>query len=173
VKRRLFNLLAGVSLVLCVAMVVMWVRSYWRSDQVQTTNLLYDLDTSPGRVWITKSSRPYWSGIPYLSRRAEARFGSRFHGIIINSNMNGTRTFAAGGFVYFTYVQPYPPPPCRFTEIGIPFWFISLVAAAPLTIWLRFRLTRKQYGFCAACGYDLRATPNRCPECGTVPRKEK
>src|SRR5438552_388460 len=34
VKRRIFNLLAVVSLVLCAATVVFWVRSYYRWDGV-------------------------------------------------------------------------------------------------------------------------------------------
>ena len=53
--------------------------------------------------------------------------------------------------------------------------FVVLVAVfTPGTVrhlWgrLKTRQTHRR-GFCAACGYDLHATPGRCPECGAVPK---
>jgi len=54
----------------------------------------------------------------------------------------------------------------------LPDWLLIAVALCPPLIWLRRgRRVRKRVaqGLCARCGYDLRSTPARCPECGTVP----
>jgi len=48
---------------------------------------------------------------------------------------------------------------------------LAIGYAVPLLAWLisRIRKTKQSVdGFCPTCGYDLRATPQRCPECGMV-----
>jgi hypothetical protein len=51
-------------------------------------------------------------------------------------------------------------------------WLIIPLAVVLPVVWGRFRAlarSRVRQGLCLACGYDLRATPHRCPECGTLP----
>jgi len=50
------------------------------------------------------------------------------------------------------------------------FWFLVVVFGTVPAWWgyARHREARfRGVGQCRACGYDLRATPERCPECGT------
>ena len=41
-----------------------------------------------------------------------------------------------------------------------------------LLVWQK-RRRQQRIGLCIHCGYDLRATPNRCPECGAIPNSSK
>lgn len=60
-----------------------------------------------------------------------------------------------------------------FEQRSVPLWPAALLlGAAPLAaIWWGRRRDGRRFaaGHCLTCGYDLRATRGRCPECGTLP----
>jgi hypothetical protein len=69
-------------------------------------------------------------------------------------------------------------PPMGFTNgrcFRVPYWFLVTITAVLPGVWAvggQQRRRRLRRGLCRCCGYDLRATPGRCPECGAVAGKE-
>ncbi len=58
----------------------------------------------------------------------------------------------------------------RSWEVKFPYWpLVALTAACPAWVVARAVRTRRrrERGLCEQCGYDVRSTPDRCPECGT------
>jgi len=57
-------------------------------------------------------------------------------------------------------------------EVQVAFaWLAFLPLSIPALAAIRLtyqKVTRPKQGLCARCGYDLRASPDRCPECGTA-----
>ena len=57
------------------------------------------------------------------------------------------------------------------TIVVLPHWLLSMPALLLFALAARHgvrRRRRRKRGLCLACGYDLRHSPNRCPECGTA-----
>jgi hypothetical protein len=72
--------------------------------------------------------------------------------------------------VIVLYHRDLPDPLGRLLWIGR-FWLFVLTLGA--SVWFGYRFVRAWRaravkGYCRKCGYDLRASGDRCPECGTA-----
>jgi hypothetical protein len=91
----------------------------------------------------------------------------------------------ADGRTYrISQTTPVPTPmmahlsaPKPYFTVIVPYWALVVLFGA-MPVWWCFMSARTRILWssrvlgarCVACGYDLRGTPDRCPECGAVPR---
>ncbi len=193
----MFNIFAAVSVVLCLATVVLWVRSYFVQDHFYR----WDDFRADGSWtdWVQDSVQIGKGGVGF-NRIVQGDLGlsaqKRREGVL--------KTFARrGGIPPFHRNRPAAYPDFNFRandeavlgfkfgrfavsrpgirgwgiQVIVPLWALAVPLALPggLWAWHRRRLRRqRRAGLCLNCGYDLRATPDRCPECGTpVPAGHK
>jgi hypothetical protein len=191
-RPRLLKLLTLLSLLLCVATVALWVRSYIRADFVWWHDYLSDdgqslrhrhstVASGNGGVWLLRQTITL-SGADYATSASAVRAayppGNPSLRWDPSRNLNQLRPDpgAWSGFQHTTFIQNAPGAPSQQRTIRVPFWaFAAATAAPPLWRVALFRRHQRRRrlaaGLCPRCGYDLRATPERCPECGTVAGK--
>jgi predicted RNA-binding Zn-ribbon protein involved in translation (DUF1610 family) len=166
-RRRLFNLLAAVSLVLCAASVLVWVASYrfelclrysWRLGE--TSALSYEGGAGDGQFRVVRTRTPYprnewgWQGVAYRkSQPWKAPWFREFRFLSVTRELK---------------------PGYEAASAFIPCWFAgALFAILPTRgAWLMYLVRMRNQlikaGRCTVCNYDLRASKDRCPECGTA-----
>jgi hypothetical protein len=162
-RRWLFIGIAGVSQALFLATVIMWIFSYRRTFaevHMISNNVVFAV-TMGGSIdlgWV------HWQRLGPGELPTAASIVSRQYPRI------GVR------WSYSTVVPgQYPRQYKGFDiQLGLPCWLPICAMGTPLGAWLlRRRQKYRDPNLCSACCYDLRATPDRCPECGTIPPKKE
>jgi hypothetical protein len=168
-KRRLLNFLTLASLLLCVAAAATWARSYWRMDQIvwwspdRAVAAYYD----HGRVYLAAVSgfRHSNQGWERVSRDVAGQPGVWERDA---AGFNSSVSLLGFGYGNADRVMGIAE---RLRLFTVPHWFLFLAfailpAARGARALRRRRRLLRAAGLCVRCGYDLRATPQRCPECG-------
>jgi len=177
-RRRFFGLMA-VSLLALIATGILWARSYARSDHLVWTgeHARHSVRSAPGRVVLGIYEGPAQMrdprGLKYeRDEPTPATLELMTIYLLCSDSTARVVHWEHGGFVW---QQRRSSRDLIATGVA-PFWSVSLAAATPalglMTMRLRSARRRrgaKAAGRCAVCGYDLRATPERCPECGSIP----
>jgi hypothetical protein len=149
--RRLFTLAAALSLLLFVATVVLWARSHWRYDQVH-----WQHSTIIGSWWLSS-----WSGEMRLRHYPDG-WGEEYETRRWGFYLYGGNDIRGAGTGFY----------CQ--EWGVSDSLLVLLLSI-LPAYLAAPKMKRRYcvGLCGSCGYDIRATPDRCPECGTLVAKSQ
>jgi len=153
-RRQVFNAIAALSLAFSVVAMVLWMRGRLVTDEIY-----FNLHS---HLIIVGSFPNHMDLILYRSNYRGPLVELFPHDKHVPS-MPEFWTFRIGGNAFKW-------------EVSIPWWLL-LVAALALPVMVASRHIKRSLdvrrGLCTLCGYDLRATPDRCPECGTIPpRKE-
>jgi hypothetical protein len=183
-RRWVFRILSALSLVLCVGICVLWVRSYTKASDVGVeTEIVIDGPRSSNglsrilhRTYSLASDR---RGISYsVERRGSFNLLGRWTVFHYDRLGLDTKDMAPDvGFLGFGYRDGTVPSTEAWRDVTwrewtMPYWSLVLLLACLPTVAVMKSLRerhRRRPGHCPACGYDLRATPDRCPECGAAP----
>jgi hypothetical protein len=178
----LFNGLAAVSALLCVATCALWVRSFATAD-----NVYYGLWTNgtTGRSWHVESQRAQMRVdfgrarfIGYTAGELKKSFPEdqavRWEHVSARVVWEPTGTIWLRMGFYASHIPEYEIFDLyhcvqEFRTITFPHWFAAALLAISPACWMirsGRRRRRSLSGGCVCCGYDLRASPDRCPECG-------
>lgn len=169
--RILFNVAAAVSLSLCVATCMLWVRSHWVYDLYKFADRQHTLKLDKGHLWAGRCEEPYWIDPGHYAARQHPET-SNFTATFLPNSSQVSVAVGVGisrSALHFLYVDWVQPPSTRMRSLAVPMWFIAgflgIVPVARTWRWMKNK-HGKEEGLCPSCGYDLRASPDRCPECG-------